>query len=62
MALIPSALISLVFAFLPALHVVSAFSWFIAAGLGAVFYYLIAPKGQTYADRDGEAIAVATKH
>ena len=61
-ALVPSAAISLLFAFLPALHVVSHFSWFIAAGLGAVFYYLVAPKGRTYVDRDGEAIAVATSH
>jgi NCS1 family nucleobase:cation symporter-1 len=62
MALAPSALISLLFAFLPVLHVVSAFSWFVAAGLGAVLYYLIAPKGQAYVDRDGEGIAVATTH
>ena len=62
LALIPSALISLMFAFLPALHSLSQFSWFIAAGLGAVLYYAIAPKGLSYADRDGEAIAVATKH
>lgn len=61
-ALIPSAAISLMFAFLPALHSLSQFSWFIAAGLGALFYYIIAPKGLTYADRDGEAIAVATSH
>ena len=61
-ALVPSALISLVFAFLPALQSVSQFSWFIAAGLGALFYYVLAPKGLTYTDRDGETIAVATKH
>ena len=62
-ALIPSALISLLFAFVPYLQSVSAFSWFIAAGLGAFFYWLVAPKGLTYADRDGEAIAVAAaKH
>ena len=61
-ALIPSAAISLLFAFLPALHALSQFSWFIAAGLGALFYYLIAPKGLSYADRDGESIAVATSH
>lgn len=61
-ALVPSALISLVFAFLPALQSISQFSWFIAAGLGALFYYVLAPKGLTYTDRDGEAIAVATKH
>lgn len=61
-ALVPSAAISLLFAFLPALHAVSQFSWFIAAALGAVFYYLVAPKGRTYVDRDGEAIAVAAGH
>ena len=61
-ALIPSALISLFFAFLPALHALSQFSWFIAAALGSIFYYVIAPKGLTYTDRDGEAIGVATKH
>lgn len=61
-ALVPSALISLLFAFLPALHPVSQFSWFIAAGLGALIYYAIAPKGLSYADRDGEAIAVAMSH
>lgn len=61
-ALIPSAIIALLFAFVPALQVISHFSWFIAAGLGAIFYYAIAPKGGSFADRDGEAIAVATKH
>ncbi|QFQ88026.1 NCS1 family nucleobase:cation symporter-1 [Paracoccus kondratievae] len=61
-ALIPSAAISLLIAFLPALHALSQFSWFIAAGLGALFYWLIAPKGLSYVDRDGEAIAVATNH
>ena len=61
-ALIPSALISLVFAFLPALHSISQFSWFIAAGLGCLFYYVLAPKGLTYTKQDGETIAVATKH
>lgn len=62
-ALIPSAAISLLFAFLPVLHSLSQFSWFIAAGLGAVFYWMVAPKGHVYEEIDGEAIAVcATKH
>ena len=61
-ALIPSALISLCFAFLPALQVVAEFSWFIAAGLGFIFYYMLAPKGLIYTDRDGELIAVASAH
>ncbi|WP_280190203.1 NCS1 family nucleobase:cation symporter-1 [Delftia sp. PS-11] len=57
-ALIPSALISLLFAFLPALHSLSQFSWFIAAGLGALSYWMISPKGLVYEDQDGESIAV----
>jgi NCS1 family nucleobase:cation symporter-1 len=62
-ALIPSALISLLFAFLPVLQSLSQFSWFIAAGLGALFYWLITPKGLSYDDQDGESIAVhAAKH
>ena len=58
-ALIPSALVSLLFAFVPYLQSASSFSWFIAAGMGALFYWLLAPKGQIFADKDGEAIAVA---
>lgn len=61
-ALVPSAVISLLFAFVPALQVLSHFSWFIAAGLGGLFYYMIAPKGGHYTDKDGEAIAVAMSH
>jgi NCS1 family nucleobase:cation symporter-1 len=61
-ALIPSAIIALLFAFLPALQTISHFSWFIAAGLGAVFYYAFAPKGVVCPDLDGECIAVAIKH
>lgn len=62
-ALIPSSLISLLFAFLPTLQSLSQFSWFIAAGLGALFYWMVAPKGLTYEDQDGEAISVASaKH
>jgi len=61
-ALIPSAIIALLFAFMPALQTISHFSWFIAAGLGAIFYYAVAPKGGSFADRDGESIAVAIKH
>ena len=61
-ALVPSAAISVLIAFLPGLQALSHFSWFIAAGLGALFYYVIAPKGQHYADRDGEKIAVAMTH
>ena len=43
-ALIPSAGDPLVFAFVPALNAFSAFSWFIAAGLGAVIYFVLADR------------------
>lgn len=62
LALIPSAVIALLFAFLPALKGLSSFSWLVAAGLGAVFYYALADRTRTYVDVDGEAIAVETKH
>lgn len=57
-ALIPSSLIALLFAFMPALESISQFSWFIAAGLGGLFYWMLAPKGMVYEDVDGESIAV----
>ena len=61
-ALIPSAGISLVFAFAPSLKPFSAFSWFIAAGLGAVIYFVVADRSRSYQDVSGEAIAVESNH
>ncbi len=61
-ALIPSAAISLVFAFLPALQAFSAFSWFIAAALGSIVYYFVADRSRTFADVSGEPIAVEANH
>jgi NCS1 family nucleobase:cation symporter-1 len=61
-ALIPSAGISLVFAFVPSLNAFSAFSWFIAAGLGAVIYFVLADRSRSYEDVSGEAIAVESSH
>jgi NCS1 family nucleobase:cation symporter-1 len=61
-ALIPSAAISLVFAFAPALAAFSSFSWFIAAGLGAAFYVVLADRSRGYVDVSGEAIAVESSH
>ena len=61
-ALIPSAAISLVFAFVPALHAFSSFSWFIAAGLGAVIYFALADRRRNYVDVSGESIAVEANH
>ncbi|HYI53155.1 MAG TPA: NCS1 family nucleobase:cation symporter-1 [Microlunatus sp.] len=61
-ALIPSAGISLVFAFTPSLQAFSAFSWFIAAALGGVIYVVLADRSRSYEDVSGEAIAVESSH
>jgi nucleobase:cation symporter-1, NCS1 family len=62
-ALIPAALIAIVLALVPAFHAVAGFSWFIGAGLGAIFYLLIA-KSEHLPIRDvsGEPIAVPSVH
>ena len=39
-AFIPAAILSLLIAFIPALHALSAFSWFIGAGIGALIYFV----------------------
>ena len=61
-ALIPSAAIALLFAFVEGLGTFAAFSWFIAAGLGALIYYVIADRNRAFTDVDGESIAVAVRH
>ncbi|HXD28069.1 MAG TPA: NCS1 family nucleobase:cation symporter-1 [Arthrobacter sp.] len=61
-ALVPAAVLALVFAFVPAAAVVSHFSWFIGAAVGAVAYLLVAPRGKEYDDVSGEAIAVTPSH
>jgi NCS1 family nucleobase:cation symporter-1 len=61
-ALIPSAAIAMLFAFVEGLGTFAAFSWFIAAGLGALIYYVIADRNRTFTDVDGESIAVAVRH
>ncbi|WP_448608831.1 NCS1 family nucleobase:cation symporter-1 [Geodermatophilus sp. URMC 60] len=61
-ALIPSAAIALLFAFVEGLGTFAAFSWFIAAGLAALIYYVIADRTRTFTDVDGESIAVAVRH
>ena len=43
-AFIPAAALSLVIAFIPALHAVSPFAWFIGAGLGAAIQFVIADR------------------
>lgn len=61
-ALVITALAALLMAFVPAFKVVSEFSWFIGAGLGAVVYLLVARRGGPFDDVSGEPIAVASTH
>lgn len=61
-ALALSSVIALLLAFLPALHVVGAFAWFLGSGAGALSYLLLAKRPAQLADIDGEAIAVTPKH
>lgn len=60
-ALIPSALIALILALLPAFHFISSFTWFFGVGIAATIYYLIADKQKVYVDVSGEAIAVGNE-
>lgn len=67
-ALVPSALISIAFAFsgqidsLSALSTYGPFSWFIAAGLAFALYLVVADRSRTFRAVDGEAIAVQAHH
>ncbi|MHC3004936.1 NCS1 family nucleobase:cation symporter-1 [Gordonia metallireducens] len=61
-ALVPTAAFALVMAFVPAFEVVSEFSWFIGAGLGAVVYLLVADRRGPFAEVSGEPISVASTH
>ncbi|WP_420883385.1 NCS1 family nucleobase:cation symporter-1 [Brevibacterium koreense] len=61
-AFIPAALISLVFALVPAFAGFSEFSWFSGAGIAAVIYFIIARRNFTFREVDGEEIAVPTTH
>lgn len=67
-ALVPSALISIAFAFSGQIHALNAlsawgpFSWFIAAGIAFVLYLVVADRSRTFREVDGEAIAVQAHH
>ncbi len=61
-ALVISAAIALMLAFVPALHVVSEFAWFLGSGSGAIAYLLLAKRQHDLADIDGEPIAVKPTH
>ncbi|MFC9935300.1 MULTISPECIES: NCS1 family nucleobase:cation symporter-1 [Micrococcaceae] len=61
-ALVISSVIALVLAFVPALHVVGPFAWFLGSGAGALAYLALAKRQHDLADIDGEPIAVAPTH
>ncbi|MDH4653443.1 MULTISPECIES: NCS1 family nucleobase:cation symporter-1 [unclassified Pseudomonas] len=61
-AFIPSALIAIVLALLPAFESLSQFSWFFGAGLGALIHYAIAERHAEHPDVSGEEIAVDSAH
>ena len=61
-ALVPTAGAALLMAFVPAFHVVSNYSWFIGAGLGAVVYLVVADRRGPFVDVSGEPIAVPSTH
>ena len=61
-AMVPAAVLALLIAFVPALAAAAPFAWFFAAGIAAAVYFFIADRSQRLEDRDGEAIAVASKH
>ena len=62
LALVPTAAIALVMAFVPAFEVISEFSWFIGAGLGAIVYLAVADRRGPFAEVSGESISVASTH
>ena len=61
-ALIPSAIIAVSIAVVPTFHAVAGFSWFIGAGLGLVFYLIVADRKMPINEVDGESIAVPSVH
>src|SRR5215207_9475120 len=48
-AFVPAAIISLVFALIPAFATISPFSWFVGAGIAGVLYWFIARRPRTLA-------------
>ncbi|MGN8025497.1 hypothetical protein [Microbacterium sp. 22242] len=54
--------LSLLFTFLPVFAAISDFSWFVAAGSGAIIYAIIADRRGPFHDLDGAEIAVDATH
>ena len=63
MALVPAAVIAILFAVLPVFSEVSGVSWFIGAALGGLFYLPLAKRRVAdLRDVSGEPIAVPSVH
>ncbi|SJM56874.1 Hydantoin permease [Gulosibacter sp. 10] len=61
-ALVISGALALTITFVPLFQVVSSFSWFIAAALGALTYALVADRRGPFVSVDGEEIAATPTH
>ncbi|REJ05240.1 NCS1 family nucleobase:cation symporter-1 [Microbacterium bovistercoris] len=61
-ALVISGAAALMLTFVPAFQVVSQFSWFLAAGLGAIVYSVLADRRGPFHDVEGTEIAVTPTH
>ncbi|MCO6058769.1 NCS1 family nucleobase:cation symporter-1 [Pseudomonas sp. MOB-449] len=61
-AFIPSALIAIVLALVPAFETLSSFSWFFGAGLGGLIHYALANRHAEHLEVSGETIAVDSAH
>ncbi|MDN7854420.1 NCS1 family nucleobase:cation symporter-1 [Burkholderia cepacia] len=58
-ALLPSALISITLAVVPAFSAMTPFSWLLGAAIAGSVYWLLADRKRQYEERSGEPIAVA---
>ncbi|MCA3841365.1 cytosine permease, partial [Burkholderia sp.] len=58
-ALVPSALISITLAVVPAFSAMTPFSWLLGAAIAGSVYWLLADRKRQYEERSGEHIAVA---
>lgn len=58
-ALVPSALISITLAVVPAFSAMTPFSWLLGAAIAGSVYWLLADRNRHYEARSGESIAVA---
>ena len=61
-ALVPAALVSTLFAIVPAFHLVAPFSWFIGGAWRQQSDAVVGDRTRQYVDVSGESIAVDSGH